>query len=161
MLSRATLHPTSRSSWNTSQSASYLDVKGKVTRFLLATMTLCLLIVSGESSALAAPIGMCADTAQSVEAPPPMFPAEDTALNRPDQAKPLDCNLDDNDLFAVQHPTNPGERLTPSSEIPDHKVVLGELVPVLAARSVRTTVWKDRLSLPEEHRWRGLRPPRI
>lgn len=90
-----------------------------------------------------------------------MFPAEDTSIDGADEMGELDCWFDDTDRFAVQHSKGPGERVTPSAEMPDHKVILGELVPVLAAPSVRLSITRGTLSLPEEHRWRGLRPPRL
>lgn len=121
---------------------------------MLSALLLCVFVLSGIQEAHAAPIGMCADTAQSVEAPPPMFPADDAELNPAEECQSSELQ------FRVQEPGTPGDRLAPSAEMPDEKVILSDLVPVLGARSLPFVLVGQAFRLPEEHRWRGLRPPR-
>lgn len=83
-----------------------------------------------------------------------MFPADDAELSPAEECQPSELQ------FRVQEPGRPGDRLAPSAEMPDEKVILSDLVPVLGARSVPFAFMGQTLSLPEEHRWRGLRPPR-
>jgi hypothetical protein len=118
----------------------------------------CALLLFGVQEAQAAPIGMCADTAQSVEAPPPMFPADDAQLKPADKTMNA-CQHSDDARFSALAPGAPPDRVAPSVENPDQKVILGELVPVLRAGSTPFALATRRLLLPEEHRWRGLRPP--
>lgn len=127
---------------------------------VLKALVVCVLVLSGMQEADAAPIGMCADTAQSIEAPPPMFPADNAELSPTDASTPFGCQSSRDERFLMQEPGAPSDRVAPSAETPDEKVVLGDLVPVLRAPSVPFSLLRGDFSLPEEHRWRGLRPPR-
>jgi hypothetical protein len=138
------------------------DARGRevLIRFALGVLVLFATLLGRSVEAQAAPIGMCADTAQSIEAPPPMFPADDAELKSADNWGTLGCQAGDEERFVPQKPGAPSDRVAPSSEIPDQKVILGETVPVLRSGSVRIALSASTLCLPEEHRWRGLRPPR-
>lgn len=107
--------------------------------------------------AAAAPIGMCADTAQSIAAPPPMFPADDKAV---ENVTGEECADEFGEGIQVDTPGAPHERFVPSPELPDQKVVLGTALRAPHVCSFVSPLEKRLLSLPEEHRWRGLRPPR-
>lgn len=130
-------------------------------RLALSFLAACAVVLCGSTDAQAAPIGMCADTAQSVEAPPPMFPADDAELKPTDEWTLLGCQADGEERFSSPQPGAPSDRIAPSYEVPDQKVILGELAPVLRSGSVPFTLVSSTVCLPEEHRWRGLRPPRI
>lgn len=127
---------------------------------VLRAVLLCTFVLLGMQEAQAAPIGMCADTAQSIEAPPPMFPADDAELRAASESTQDDCQSNNDMRFRVHEPGAPSDRLAPSAESPDEKVILEVFVPVFGVRSVPFAVVGQAFRLPEEHRWRGLRPPR-
>lgn len=129
-------------------------------RFALSVLVGCAALLTSAGAASAAPIGMCADTAQSIEAPPPMFPADDSELRVADEWSLFGCQPDDDARFRPKEPGAPSDRVAPSYETPDNKVILGEALTELRPGSVRIALTVSSLCLPEEHRWRGLRPPR-
>jgi len=117
----------------------------------VAAASFCVAFLSCLETAHAAPIGMCSDTAQSIAAPPPMFPTKDILLKS--------CDEDADEGLRVESPGAPNERVSPSAEIPDQKVVLDSTARTFRVSSYLYPLEKASLELPEEHRWLGLRPP--
>jgi hypothetical protein len=123
----------------------------QVCLLLSALAGFCVAFLGQIHSAQAAPIGMCADTAQSIAAPPPMFPAKNSVLKN--------CEAEVDEGLLLESPGAPKERVSPSAEIPDLKVVLDSATRAFKVPSYLFPLEKASLELPEEHRWQRLRPP--
>jgi hypothetical protein len=115
-------------------------------------MALCACLASFGGTAHAAPSGMCSNDAQSIESPPPMFPADDAVLR--------DC--DENKLFGFSHGAtqSPNERFAQSNSSHEVEAILGTTVPACKAHSCLSPIQTTEKLETAEHRWRGLRPPR-
>lgn len=115
-------------------------------------LTTSLFLVGAVDSAWAAPSGMCSEEAESIAAPPPMFPADDATLRACDDDADLSFNL-------MGSPSS-GERIAPSDGgSRGDGVLAGSLIvprPTSLVRRIDVPISSD----SSEHRWLGLRPPR-
>jgi hypothetical protein len=99
-----------------------------------------------------ASVGMCADTAQSIEAPPPLYPSGDAVLE--------DCShVDTNSGITAAPASNSHARLWVEKSVPSLLAVLPSQL-VVPPRPVTKlgAVPVDRVSA-EEHRLAPVRPP--
>jgi hypothetical protein len=94
---------------------------------------------------------MCSSDAQSIAAPPPMFPADDAELRGCD---------DDAQKFSVTPARVPTDRLYQLTPSVDHEGVLPAPLLPPRASARRTAIEPSQQLVTVEHRWQGLRPPR-
>lgn len=126
---------------------------GAVVRLMLAGFAFFLCLLSFEGKANAAPSGMCSTEAQSIAAPPPMFPADDAILKG--------CDDERDFSFTQSSGGTPSDRLAPLDPQQDYECVLDASVPYPPASDIRCPREGRIVVSFAEHRWQGLRPPRL
>ncbi len=104
------------------------------------------------SPARRVPSGMCSPHAQSVAAPSPVFPSNDTSI--------IACNQSGNQQWSTPIPTSPSERLASSRTELQQYGVLSSFPQLCLPRGILLTIEKTPRTIEKEHRRATLRPPR-
>ncbi len=128
------------------------QVPAGLIRLLVGLVTLCALGLLPTSAHAATAVGMCADTAQSIEAPPPLYPSDGASLS--------DCDHFDLRSGIASAPLpDPQERIWSETQLHQDlallpsSLVLGPPPSKLGGPAPAGTY------VPDEHRSSLLRPP--
>lgn len=120
-------------------------------RLLIALVAFVCGVFGQMETADAAPIGMCGELAESIAAPPPMFPADGAVLRG--------CESQADDAYRVSSDGAPTERFAQTENTQKIYGVFHEASEVMRAPGAQQPIEATRICLSDEHRMRGLRPP--